>query len=415
MALKGYSPTVGLWCILRESTKQPLAHIEETLTEISVILPTYNRAQLAATAVQSVLDQTFTDFELIVIDDGSTDNTEAVINEFDDPRIIYIKQENGGVAAACNTGLARAEGKWIAFLDSDDRYLPRKFEFQMAAVRNMPEAGLIYGRYYGTTTIREEKTITGRCFGDFPLEALLIGPIFHKSTSMMRRDLLEQVGYFDTQFWVGEEWELTLRMALTQCKFVCVYEPLAVIQIQEVSLSRDIHKHAENGRIALDKTFANPAFPAEFDYMKSFAYAAHQLRVAASAYISDEPHLGKEPLARAIKYEPALLDDKRDFLVTRFFNYIQGVSLEDPAITLQKISHNLPAIPKLQTFLIRELWGRYHLNKAFNAVRERQPTDCRQHAIKAISHNPRYLKNKGLLSVLVRSFFGERFLSLANP
>ncbi|MEM7332460.1 MAG: glycosyltransferase [Chloroflexota bacterium] len=387
---------------------------EEILTEISVIIPTYNRAQLTATAVQSVLDQTFEDFELIVIDDGSTDNTEETMASFTDPRLVYIKQENGGVAAACNTGLAKAKGKWISFLDSDDQYLPRKFEIQLAAVADEPEAGVVYGRYYGTTTLREEKTITGRCFHPYPLADLLIGPIFHKSTTMMRRDLLETVGYFDPQFWVGEEWELNLRMAMTKCKFICVYEPVSIIQIQEVSLSRDIHKHESNGRIALDKTFNNPNFPKEFEYMKSFAYAAHQLRVAASAYISDEPELGREPLSRAIEKEPALLSEKRDFLITKFFNYVQGVSLEDPSVTLKKISQNLPNNPKLRSFLIRELWGRYHLNKAFNAVREHRPRDCRQHAIKAISHNPTYIKNRGLVSIYFRSFLGKRFLTLAN-
>ena len=386
--------------------------VEAILTEISVIIPTYNRAQLTATAVQSVLNQTFEDFELIVIDDGSTDNTEETIAAFTDPRLIYIKQENGGVAAACNTGIARARGKWISFLDSDDQYLPRKFEIQLAAVENEPEAGVVYGRYYGTTTIREDKTITGRCFGTYPLADLLIGPIFHKSTTMMRRDLLEEVGYFDPQFWVGEEWELNLRMAMTQCKFICVYEPVSIIQIQEVSLSRDIHKHESNGRIALDKTFANPNFPKEFEYMKSFAYAAHQLRVAASAYISDEPELGRAPLSRAIEKEPDLLGERRDFLITKFFNYVQGVSLEDPSVTLNKINQNLPDNPKLKSFLIRELWGRYHLNKAFNAVREKAPKECRAHAIKAITHNPSYLANRGLLSILARSFFGD---SLFNP
>ena len=101
---------------------------------ISVILPTYNREKLLAEAVSSVLQQTYTDYELIVVDDGSTDDTKAVLQPFMN-RIRYISQENGGVSHARNTGVSAATGKWVAFHDSDNVWLPEKLEKQMNVIR----------------------------------------------------------------------------------------------------------------------------------------------------------------------------------------------------------------------------------------------------------------------------------------
>ena len=102
------------------------------MAAVSVIITTYNRAHLVGKAIKSVLNQTFQDFELIVVDDGSTDNTEEVINSFNDTRIRYIRHKiNKGGNAARNTGLRNSKGEYIAFLDSDDEWLPEKLERQL--------------------------------------------------------------------------------------------------------------------------------------------------------------------------------------------------------------------------------------------------------------------------------------------
>ncbi len=102
--------------------------------QVSVVIPTYNRARLVARAIRSALAQTFDDFEVIVVDDGSTDDTERVVAGFDDPRVRYVPHSaNGGEAAARNTGVAAARGIYIAFLDSDDEWFPDKLHEQMRA------------------------------------------------------------------------------------------------------------------------------------------------------------------------------------------------------------------------------------------------------------------------------------------
>ncbi len=99
---------------------------------VSVIIPTYNRANLVSRAIKSVLNQTYQDFEIIVVDDCSEDNTEEIVKSFNDSRIRYIKhKKNKGGSAARNTGIKRARGKYIAFLDDDDEWLPSKLEKQI--------------------------------------------------------------------------------------------------------------------------------------------------------------------------------------------------------------------------------------------------------------------------------------------
>ena len=94
---------------------------------VSVILPTYNRARLVSRSINSVLKQTYNNFELIIIDDGSTDNTKQIINSFNDNRIVYLKHNhNKHASAARNTGIAKSKGELIAFLDDDDQWLPKK-------------------------------------------------------------------------------------------------------------------------------------------------------------------------------------------------------------------------------------------------------------------------------------------------
>lgn len=117
-------------------------------TLVSVIVPTYNRALFIANAIQSVLNQTYSNFELIIVDDGSTDNTGEVVGQFSDPRIRYVRQENKGRSNARNHALALAKGKYITFLDSDDLYQPDKIELQVAYLDEHPETSMVYTSAY---------------------------------------------------------------------------------------------------------------------------------------------------------------------------------------------------------------------------------------------------------------------------
>jgi len=180
---------------------------------VSVIIPTYNRSSLVSEAVDSVLKQTFTDFELIVIDDGSTDKTAEGL----DPskgRLVYCFQNNRGVSAARNQGLRLARGQWIAFLDSDDLWLPEKLETQIRFFSQSPEALIcqteeIWIRNGRRVNPRKKhQKFSGDIFAP-SLRLCLVSP----SAVMIKKEVFEQVGLFDEGLPVCEDYDLWLRIS----------------------------------------------------------------------------------------------------------------------------------------------------------------------------------------------------------
>ena len=115
--------------------------------QISVIIPTFNRVRLVVQAIDSVLKQSFHDFEIVVIDDGSSDDTGAVIQQYTDPRVRYIYQENTGLAGARNAGIRAARGQYVAFLDADDLFLPHNLDSHIAEIERHPQLGLVAGGF----------------------------------------------------------------------------------------------------------------------------------------------------------------------------------------------------------------------------------------------------------------------------
>jgi glycosyltransferase involved in cell wall biosynthesis len=185
---------------------------------VSVIIPTYNSAALVAQAVESALGQTQAPHEVIIVDDGSTDDTaERLQPHFD--RIIYVRQKNARVAAARNTGLDRATGDVIAFLDADDAWHPDKLRRQIAVLNERPEIGLLATRL---TVWPGQFLLAGDLVGDFvrervkeiSLSAMLISNLLATSSIVVRRSVLDRAGRFDTELFGPEDYDLWLRAAL---------------------------------------------------------------------------------------------------------------------------------------------------------------------------------------------------------
>ncbi len=184
------------------------------MTEVTVIIPTYNRAERVCRAVSSVLDQTFTDFEIIVIDDASTDDTVERLREFGDRINVIRHAQNKGVSAARNSGIKTAKGKYIALLDSDDYWMPEKLRVQTDFFNESPDAFICQAR---EIWIRKGKRVNParkhlKPSGDIFIPSLklcLVSP----SAVMFKRSLLDEVGVFDEEFPVCEDYDLWLRIA----------------------------------------------------------------------------------------------------------------------------------------------------------------------------------------------------------
>ena len=184
---------------------------------VSVIIPTLNRPDFLRAALQSVLGQTVGDFEILVVDDGSTIDPRPVLAALDDGRIRYFRHDsNRGEAAARNTGIRNARGTYVAFLDDDDEWLPDKLRLQLDLFGQSPDAvACVYGGHValqglnGRELRRDVPTRRGGLFQEL-LERNVIGP---PSTVMVRRQCLERVGLFDESIAFGVDYDMWIRIA----------------------------------------------------------------------------------------------------------------------------------------------------------------------------------------------------------
>ena len=185
---------------------------------ISVIIPTYNRAGTILRSVNSVLNQTYKDLELLIIDDGSTDNTKELLEQINDDRIRYIYLgANSGASNARNAGVSYALGEWIAFQDSDDAWKPEKLEKQMQLALEHPEYNLIYSSFInhvfdGSTIYFPSKPYPGIMEGEM-YSSLLLCNVIGAPTMLIKRDAFLQSGGFDTNYNSLEDWEFVIRFS----------------------------------------------------------------------------------------------------------------------------------------------------------------------------------------------------------
>jgi len=207
---------------------------------VSVIIPTHNRAHFVGRAIQSVLKQTFQDFEIIVVDDGSTDGTAQVVTSIDDDRLTYVLHEkNLGSNAARNTGIRIAHGKYIAFQDSDDESHPDKLERLVGVLEDNPDVGVVYSAFWRIKDGVQSYFPFPSCQpreGDIH-ESLLYGN-FVNTQALMRADVLRRVEGFDESIPRLQDWELMLRLSRI-CLFRFIEEPLFTAHYTNDSISAD--------------------------------------------------------------------------------------------------------------------------------------------------------------------------------
>jgi glycosyltransferase involved in cell wall biosynthesis len=200
--------------------------------KVSVIIPTYNRANLLARAIKSVLNQTFQDFELIIVDDGSTDNTRELVEEFQkkDSRIKYIFQENsGGPAKPINTGIKNSRGECIAILESDDEWLLEKLEKQVKVLEEFKNVGLVSCYAFRIFADGTKKLYKTPYLGIFKKTKWKLfwkkWGIITLSTVMIRKEVVERIGFFDEKIKAGADVDFYLR-CIKEFDFYFIDEPL---------------------------------------------------------------------------------------------------------------------------------------------------------------------------------------------
>lgn len=200
--------------------------------KVSVIIPTYNRATLVVESLKSVLTQCFRDFEVIVVDDGSTDNTEEALKPYLG-RIRYVKQRNQGASAARNTGIRAAKGELIAFNDSDDLWFSDKLEKQVRYLDEHPDVAMSVGNgvFFGNPKIEGKKVIPDKRAVPLENDGVIIHALFMKScirtsTMVTRRHVVDDLQGFDQEFKVCEDLDFVFRVLARKYKVAFINDSL---------------------------------------------------------------------------------------------------------------------------------------------------------------------------------------------
>ncbi|HUU49642.1 MAG TPA: glycosyltransferase [Nitrospinota bacterium] len=181
---------------------------------VSIIMPTYNRRELLSEAIGSVLNQTYENFQLVIVDDGSTDGTKDMIKEYRDPRIKYIFQKNRGVSGARNRGVFESSGEYVSFLDSDDLWKRDKLKIQTDLMNNKNDIFISYtDEIWMRKGIRVNPMNKHKKYSGWIFEKCLSLCIVSPSSVMMRRELFNDIGLFDESLPVCEDYDMWLRIS----------------------------------------------------------------------------------------------------------------------------------------------------------------------------------------------------------
>jgi glycosyltransferase involved in cell wall biosynthesis len=252
---------------------------------VSVVIPAYNSARTVRQAIESALAQTVEDLDVIVVDDGSSDDSAAVAESVGDPRVRVVVQANGGAAAARNTGLAMATGKYVAFLDADDLWLPQKLAVQLDVLRAHPDVSAVQS---GVINVDDELNFLGeeRCT---PSEDALLDCLYFRNmpgvmtTLVIERTKFEEMGCFDTALTILEEWDMTIKAA-RYCNMISIEEPLALYRVHPGNRSRNLDIHIAPGFRVLDGLFADPELPEHIRKRRRAIYARFYTMLSGGAF-----------------------------------------------------------------------------------------------------------------------------------
>ncbi len=284
---------------------------------VSVIVPTRNRADMLDEALRSIFRQTYPNFEVVVVDDGSTDHTPVVIRKHGD-RIRVVHRQNTGRSLARNAGIAVARGDYISFLDDDDVWLPEKLARQVDVLSEAPSVDVVHGQVYVLRDGQRSAILTqppARPSRDW-VEQLIWGDcVCTPSVVMFRRKTLDENGGFDPSVEPCEDWELFIRVALAGAHFRFIGEPLADYRVHEGNTFLD---RMNTGRIAvLKKVFAELPVPERLKVRQGDFLSWWWTRIGYDSYNLCLFHKAWRAWFEAAKLNPTLVSPALLFLAAK--------------------------------------------------------------------------------------------------
>ncbi|MEI2689491.1 MAG: glycosyltransferase [Anaerolineae bacterium] len=373
--------------------------------KISVIIPTYNRADMLGDAIASVLAQTYADWELIVVDDGSTDDTGAVVARYSDPRIRYIYQENRKLPGARNTGIRASTGEYIALLDSDDIFLPPKLQLQISAMENDPEVGLIASGWHEVDT--QQRIMRTVCPWQFQpaldLNQWLLGCPFAPSTVLVKRSWLMAAGLFDEDQHYVEDWDLWLRLAYAGCTMAWAPAVVCLYTIHEGNMVNNAARMTEGVLRLFDKFFAQPDLPQAIIRRKDPIYANAHLHGAVRFLGAGDTSNGRWHLQQALALDPALLQGAPPRIIQSLASTALTHQVHDRERFVADVCHVLPQLDPSLRWPARRFRAAIAATAAFEHAALGDQRTARQMAWRSLAMDPGWLRNRGLFKIALTS------------
>ncbi|WP_404787654.1 glycosyltransferase family 2 protein [Altericista sp. CCNU0014] len=285
---------------------------------VSIIIPAYNAMKYLPETVETVLQQTFQDYDVIIVNDGSTDDVETWVANLNHPKIKLISQANQGLSGARNTGIQNAQGDYIALLDADDLWHPTKLEKQVQLLDRFANAGLVYT---WTALMDESGRPTGRFFsaedeGKVWKKLIEFNVVGCGSVPLIRRSCFDTVGLFDRNLRsFVEDWDLWLRMA-PHFEFKVVKEPLVYYRQLPSSASRNWEAMAQSYQIVIEKNFSTA--PDSMQYLKARSNGFMSLNLAWKPLQghAPQPKVAAEFQRKAIAQYPKIILSKEFWKLT---------------------------------------------------------------------------------------------------
>lgn len=382
--------------------------------KVSVLMSVYNNAPYLREAIDSILNQTFTDFEFIIVDDCSTDETPTILNSYSDPRLILLHNNvNRGLAASLNKGLTVSKGMFIARQDADDVSLPERLAKQMQYLSEYPHLALVgsaYIRVYedGRPTQMVQMPLTDEIIRD----RLLYDHCFWHGAVMLRRDCLEAVGGYDSQFRLAQDRDLWLRLA-ERYPLANLPEPLYKVRVHSasVSISKRLQQRQASRRAVLNALrrdalqFSSVAL-GRFYWQAALDELAANNKVGSENYVqqaisannylaNDSDHLIKIAVIRAFETGPAGRSHNKSTDDIRIgLSFLKTVFASLPVEMHQLNQHCRRAVAELQAAY------------AFTSFRQGKYMATISHSLQAWLKDPlSQLPNLGLTSITVRSLW----------
>jgi len=273
--------------------------------KVSVVIPAYNAMTFLPETLASVLNQTFSDFEVLIINDGSQDNVEQWANEVTDERVKLISQANQGLAGARNTGILKSRGKYIAFLDADDVWDAAKLEKQVNRFEQNPKLGVVDTHVFFVDEQGNKLFPAGASYPEGSLleRQIVTNLVLCGSSAMVRRECFETVGLFNTSLRACEDWEMWARIAFNY-PFSIIEEPLVYYRQHPNNMSKDVELMFANAREAIESIYQTIPLPSELKKLKRLAYRSSSYYLATKAYGNGNYSQAISLCTKVLYYDP---------------------------------------------------------------------------------------------------------------